>query len=64
MADCSQRRDDSFLQIRLRKGHIRFFSTPVSKAYKTPLLLPECFDYASEVNRGSLSINYDVFCVL
>ena len=33
-------------------------------ANKTLLLLPECFDYASEVNSGSLSINYDVFCVL
>ena len=30
----------------------------------TLLLLPECFDYASEVNSGSLSIDYDVFCVL
>ena len=64
MTDCSQRRDDTFLQIRLRKGHIQFFSTLVSTAYKTLLLLPECFDYASEVNNGSLSINYDVFCVL
>ena len=33
-------------------------------ADKTLLLLPECFDYASEVNGGSLSTNYDVFCVL
>ena len=33
-------------------------------ADKTLLLLLECFDYASEVNGGSLSTNYDVFCVL
>ena len=36
----------------------------VSTAYKALLLSPECFDYTSEVNSGSLSMNYDVFCVL
>ena len=40
------------------------FSTLVSPAYKTLLLLPKCFDDESEVNGGSLSTNYDVFCVL
>ena len=35
-----------------------------SPAYKALLSLPECSDYANEVNSGSLSINYDVFCVL
>ena len=39
------------------------FST-TKPAYKTLLLLPECFDYESEVNSGSLSINYGAFCVL
>ena len=33
-------------------------------ADKTLLSLPECFDFASEVNSGSLSTNYDIFCVL
>ena len=36
--------------------------------YKTglqnSLLLPEGFDYESEVNSVSLPINYDVFCVV
>ena len=40
------------------------FSALVSPAYKTLLLLPECFDYASELTSGSLSINYGVFCAL
>ena len=31
---------------------------------QTLLLLPECFDYESEVNSGSLSINYGGFCDL
>ena len=39
------------------------FST-TEQADKTLLLFPECFDYGSEVNSGSLSINYGVFCVL
>ena len=39
------------------------FST-TKPADKTLLSLPECFDFASEVNSGSLSTNYDVFCVL
>ena len=39
------------------------FST-TEPAYKTLLLFPECFDYESEVNSESLSINYGVFCVL
>ena len=38
------------------------FST-TEPADKTLLLFPECFDYESEVNSGSLSINYGVFCV-
>ena len=40
MIDCSQRRDDTSLQIRLRRGHIRCFRLQN---------LPECFDYESEV---------------
>ena len=39
------------------------FST-TKPAYKTLLLLPEGFDYESEVNSGSLPINYDVLCAV
>ena len=46
------------------RWHPVFFFALVSSAYKALLLLPECFDCASEVNSRSLSINYDVLCVL
>ena len=41
-----------------------FFLALVSPAYKALVLLFECFDYASEVNSRSFSINYAVACVL
>ena len=51
MLDCAQRRDDTFLQIRLRKSHIRCFRLQ-NRPTKLFLLLPEGFDFESEVNSG------------
>ena len=44
-------------------SHIRCFRLQ-NRPTKLFLLLPEGFDFESEVNSDSLSINYGVFCVL
>ena len=57
MTDCSQRRHDTSLQIRLRKGHIGCFSTLVSTAYISTI-------YPSELQLTATSTSSTEVCYL